>query len=240
MSQDSLARAVVADPRAVAERAVEPMVRSVAQLVQKITETPWRLGPADRTQAHAAGLSDEALFQVVLLSAFFGHLNRIADAVGVELDYAVALTPPHAEPTTPPYLRPEKEEWPTAGPQPLSVDLRPSVVAPLAAWRSHALLREAPLSQKQRAVIAHAVAVRLGDAATVREHDAAPLTQLDEALVAAADEVTLAPWRLGAETVARLRAAGLHDEPVIFDALATASACATFSRIYVALAALSR
>lgn len=216
------------------------MVRSVAQLVQKITATPWRLGPADRSQAHAAGLSDEVLFQVVLLSSFFGHLNRIADAVGVELDYSVVIPMPHAEPATPPYLRPDRAEWPVAGPHPLSVDLRPSVVAPLAAWRSHALLREAPLDRRQRAVIACAVAERLGDAATVQELPIAPLSPLDEALVAAADEVTLAPWRLGAETVARLRAAGLQDDASIFDALATASACATFSRIQVALSALSR
>ena len=231
---------MAADPYSLAERAADPMVRSVAQLVQKITATPWRLGPGDRSQAHAAGLSDEVLFQVVLLSAFFGHLNRVADAVGVELDYAVAIALPHAEPATPPYLRPDRAEWPAAGPHPLAVDLRPSIVAPLSAWRSHALLRETPLDRRQRAVIAYAVAERLGDAATVQELNAAPQTQLDEALVAAADEVTLAPWRLGAQTVARLRAAGLADDATIFDALATASACATFSRIQVALAALSR
>ena len=150
---------MVADPHALAERAADPMVRSVAQLVQKITATPWRLGPADRSQAHAAGLSDEVLFQVVLLSSFFGHLNRIADAVGVELDYSVVIPMPHAEPATPPYLRPDRAEWPVAGPHPLSVDLRPSVVAPLAAWRSHALLREDPLDRRPRAVIACAVAV---------------------------------------------------------------------------------
>lgn len=216
------------------------MVRSIAQLVQKITAMPWRLGPADRSQSHSAGLSDEALYQVVLLSSFFGHLNRIADAVGVELDYSVVIPIPHAEPTTPPYPRPDRSEWPALGPQPLSVDLRPSIVAPLAAWRSHALLREAPLDRRQRAVIAGAVAERLGDAATVQDLHVAPLSPLEEALVTAADEVTLAPWRLGAETVARLRAAGLPDDSAIFDALATASACAMFSRIQVALSALSR
>jgi hypothetical protein len=67
---------------------------------------------------------------------------------------------------------------------------------------------------------------------------AAPTSPLDEVLVATADEVTLSPWRLGAATVACLRAVGLTEDTAIFDVLATAAACTTFSRIEVALAAL--
>lgn len=235
-----LPRAVVADPRSLAERAADPAIRAMVQLVLGITETPWRLGPADRTRAHAAGLTDDMLLQLVLLSSFFGHLNRIADAVGVELDYPVTIAMPHAELATPPYLRPPSGAWPAAGPHALDASLRPGVLAPLAAWRTHALQRSAPLDLHQRAAIAHAVAERLGDAVTLDEFSAVPTTALEEALVTAADEVTLAPWRLGAATVSRLRAAGLADDATIFDALATASACTTFSRIRVALAALSR
>lgn len=227
---------MIADPRALAERGADPLVRTLARLVQLITETPWRLGPADRTRAQAAGLPDKSLTQVVLLSSFFGHLNRVADAVGIELDYKVALPPPHAEPATPPYLRPPAAEWPgVTGSATVEVTLRPGVAAPLSAWRAHALEREAPLDRRQRALIAYAVAERLGDGAP---EPAAPDSALDAALLAMADEVTLAPWRLGAGTVARLREAGLPDEVAQFDAIATAAACATFSRIRVALTAL--
>ena len=48
------------DLHSLAERAADPMVRSIAQLVQKSPVMPWRLGPADRSQSHSAGLSDEA------------------------------------------------------------------------------------------------------------------------------------------------------------------------------------
>lgn len=227
---------MIADPRALAERSADPVVGTLAHLVRLITETPWRLAPADRTRAQAAGLPDESLVQVVLLSSFFGHLNRVADAVGIELDYPAVVKPPHAEPATPPYLRAP----PAAGSgvtrsSALEVALRPGVVEPLAAWHAHVLAREAPLDRRQRALIAYAVAERLGDCTT---EPAAPGSALDRALVATADEVTLAPWRLGAGTVDRLREAGLQDDAVLFDAIATAASCATFSRIRVALAAL--
>lgn len=233
---------MLADPRALAERAPDPTVRTLAHLVRGITETPWRLGPADWARAQAVGLSDAALVQVVLLSSFFGHLNRMADAVGIELDYPTAALPPHAEPATPPYLRPQPAEWPDFTRRSLPVldeALRPGAAEPLLAWREHALLREAPLDRRQRLVIAGAVAACLGDAASWADASgAASGAAGDAALIAAADEVTLAPWRLGAGTVARLREAGFSDDAVLFDVLATAAACTTFSRIRVALAAL--
>lgn len=225
---------MIADPRALAERSADPLVGALANLVRLITEAPWQLGPAERARAQAAGLADESLVQVVLLSSFFGHLNRMADAIGIELDYPAFMKPPHAEPATPPYLRPPPAEW-SGAPRASAVALRPGVVAPLATWRAHALERAAPLDRRQRAVIAHAVAERLGD---FTQAPAAPGSALDAALVATADEITLAPWRLGAGTVDRLRAAGLQDDAALFDAIATASSCTTFSRIRVALAAL--
>lgn len=215
-------------------------MRTLVHLTCFTTTAPWKLGAADLARARAVGLPDETTLQVVLLSAYFGHLNRVADAVGIELDYPTDLTPPHAEPTTPPYRRPAPPEWPDADARPaLELACRSGAAESLAAWRAHALLREAPLARDQRAVIAYAVAERLGDAATVRELAAPPSSPLAAALVEAADEVTLAPWRLGAATIARLRAAGLTDDVAVFDALATAAACTTFSRIQVALAALA-
>lgn len=240
---------MVADPRAVAARAAEPRTRALAHLAQQVTEAPWALRPGDRARAHAAGLRDDEILHTVLLAALFGHLNRMADSVGIALDYAIVVTPPHAEPATPPYLRPARGDWPDDGAKrALDPGQRAGSAEALAAWRRHVLERDEPLSRRQRALIAQAVAERLGDAAGVRDAaqvlaqagEPAPALDaaLDAALVATADAVTLAPWRLGAASVARLRDAGVADEPVLFDAHATASSCTTFSRIRVALAAL--
>lgn len=229
----------MADPRAVATRAADPVIRTLASLARAVTEAPWTLSPADLRQAHAAGLPDAMILQVVLLSAYFGHLNRVADAVGIELDYAVQIPAPPAEPATPRYLRPAIADWPDPDGRPaLSIALREGASEPLWAWRDHALMRDAPLDRRQRALIAYAVAECLGDAATVRAQAVTPQSPQEQALVATAQEVTLAPFSLGAGTIAPLRAAGLADDAAIFDAIATAAACTTFSRIAVALAAL--
>ena len=116
--------------------------------------------------------------------------------------------------------------------------MRPGAAEALTAWRDYALDRDAPLERRQRTLIGGAVAERLGDGAGAKTTRQRPNSALDEALILMADEVTLAPWRLGSSTVARLRAAGLREDAAVCDALATAAACTTFSRIAVASAAL--
>ena len=215
-------------------------MRALAQIARTVTETPWLLDASALAAARAAGLGEEAILQAILLSAFFGHLNRMADAIGIALDYHVAQTPPHAEPATPAYLPApfsDAAQRDSASRSDLDAVRRTGATEALLAWREYALLRDAPLDRRQRTLIAQAVAERLGDRAIARAES--PRSALDAALIATADEVTLAPWRLGAATVARLRAAGLADDAAIFDAIATASGCTTFSRIRVALRAFA-
>jgi len=69
-------------------------MRMLAELTIQIAEAPWKLTRDHMTRAMAAGLSEEDILHVVLIDALFGHLNRIADATGVALDYDVKLQPP--------------------------------------------------------------------------------------------------------------------------------------------------
>lgn len=171
-------------------------------------------------------------------TSLFGHLNRIADAVGVEADYPDSFGAPRVEPATPPYLAAEEAPDPNA-PRPIELAARAGAVDLMSAWRTHALDRDAPLTRRQRALIAHTVAVRLGDA-SVEIEEVVPETRLDLALVDLADLVTRAPWRLGPAAFAPVRALGLADDVEVFDAVATASSCTVFSRIAVTLAAFAR
>jgi hypothetical protein len=176
----------------------------------------------------------------VLQASLFGHLNRIADAVGVDADYPDTFGAPRLVPETPAYLAPAAGEAPDPAPAapPIELASRPGAIELHEAWRAHALDRDGgALDRAQRAVIADAVAVRLGDASVP---SAAPATELDHALVELADTVALAPWRLGPAAYAALRALGLADDAAIFDAVATASAATVFSRIRVALAGFAR
>jgi alkylhydroperoxidase family enzyme len=220
----------------VADRHPDPRIRALTRLTVDITERPWELTGASRASARAAGLDDAAVLHAILQTSMFGHLNRIADAVGVEADYPDSFGAPHVEPATPPYLWPDSVPDPVA-PRPIELGIRTGAVELMGAWRSYVTERETPLTRHQRALIAHAVAVRLGDV-TVEPIEAT--SSLDRALIELADIVTLAPWRLGPEAYAPLRAQGLSDDADVFDAVATASSCTVFSRVAVVLAALAR
>jgi hypothetical protein len=226
----------VIDPRAVADRHLNPRIRALARLTVEVTERPWALSGASLVSARAAGLDDAAVLHAILQTSLFGHLNRIADAVGVELDYPDSFGAPHVEPATPPYLWPDRVPDPAA-PQPIALESRAGAMDLMSAWQVYVLERDAPLNRRQRALLAYVVAVRLGDASVPRVEAETPL---DRALTDLADIVTRAPWQLGPTAYAPLRAQGFSDDPDVFDVIATASSCTVFSRVRVALAALAR
>jgi alkylhydroperoxidase family enzyme len=220
---------VIADPRAVAARWSDPRRRMLAEIAALVTETPWELSPEHRARSHAAGLSDDELLHAIALAAFFGHLNRIADAVAVPLDYEVERRPPHAEPATPALTRAPALR---RGSPTLTIGARPATAAALAAWRDYILA----LAPENRAIAAW-VAELLGDPGP--EHDdPGPASADAPAVRALVEQVTLAPWRLDEDAFAPLRALG-RDDAAVFGVCAAASTFGVTSRIRVALIALS-
>jgi hypothetical protein len=222
---------VIEHPRAIT--AESSRLQSLVELATMVTRTPWKLTRAHLSRAHSAGLSDADVLQAVALSAYFGHLNRIADATGVPLDYDVALA---ASPTDPslPALEPAPE--PRVGRPAIDLSLRPETSRALADWRSYAFYRDVPLTRRQRTFLARCVARWLGDGG-ISPPDDLTGNPLDGELEAVCEVITLAPWRLGPATFSDLRANGFADA-FLFDVVATTSAAGVFSRIEVALISL--
>jgi alkylhydroperoxidase family enzyme len=212
---------VIADAHAVATRWLDARQRMLAELASVVSETPWALSPDHHARSRDAGLSDDDLLHAIALAALFGHLNRIADAVAVPLDYEVRHLPSHAEPATPPLHR---APAPRRGTPALAIESRPATAAALTAWRDYLVARDPANLQ-----IAAWVAGLLGDGDPVPA-DASALRRLVE-------QVTLAPWQLGDDAFAPLRASG-YDDAALFDVCAAASSFGVFSRIRVALTAL--
>jgi len=212
---------VIADAHAVAARWPDARQRMLAEIARVVTETPWAMSPDHRARARDAGLSDDELLHAIALSSFFGHLNRIADAVAIPLDYEVRHLPPHAEPATPPLHR---APAPRRGTPALAIEARPATAAALTAWRDY-LVARGPANLP----IAAWVAELLGDGD--------PVPGGESALRRLVEQVTLAPWQLGDASFAPLRAIG-YDDAALFDACAAASSFGVFSRIRVALTAL--
>lgn len=231
---------MVLDPHALARHG-DAATRALAAFTITVAERPWAVTGADRAALRAAGLDDAAILHALLQAALFGHHNRIADAVGVAADYPDRFSSPRPEPATPAYHRapPMDHGAPlarTAGP--ITLALREGMPERLAGWLAHVLDRDDHLDRRRRAVIRATVAGCLGDASPLAT--VTPTDDLDRALVALTDLVVLAPWRLGPDAYADVRALGLVDDAAVFAAVAVASTCAVASRIDVVLAGFVR
>jgi len=213
---------VIADAHVVASRWPDARQRMLAEIASVVTEAPWALSPDHHVRSRDVGLSDDEVLHAIALSAFFGHLNRIADAVAVALDYEVRHLPPPAEPATPPFHRAPAAQ---RGVPALAIESRPATAAGLTTWRAYVAARNPANLQ-----IAAWVAELLGDGDPVPDEDQRALRGLVE-------QVTLAPWRLGDDSFAPLRALG-YDDAALFDACAAASSFGVLSRLRVALTAL--
>jgi alkylhydroperoxidase family enzyme len=230
---DELARAVIADPKRLRE--LSPRLAAIVEVATLVTEEPWSLTNAHRNRFHDAGLDDESLLHAVMLSAFFGHLNRIADVTDVPLDYEVKQLPPKADRAKPPFASAPKL---LQGRTELTIAKRPASAQALAKWRKYIFDRDAPLPRRQRTVIARWVAQWLGDG-TISSPEDLTFNPLDEEIRVLAELVTLAPWKVDDAAFAPLRSLGLGDAQ-LFDACAVASSAGMFSRIDVALVGLAR
>ncbi len=66
--------------------ALEPRARAILDFAEKVTTKAPEVTADDLEQLRRLGLSDEEILDVVLITAYYNFMTRIADALGVELD----------------------------------------------------------------------------------------------------------------------------------------------------------
>jgi alkylhydroperoxidase family enzyme len=74
-----LVDAVLADWRTAP---VEPPLRAMLGYLEAVTLRPGELGPDDATAVRAAGVSDQAMVDALLVAAYFNLIDRLADSFG--------------------------------------------------------------------------------------------------------------------------------------------------------------
>ncbi|HEY1553005.1 MAG TPA: hypothetical protein VGG28_34480 [Kofleriaceae bacterium] len=216
-NDETLSRAVLhGDPT---QLDLAPRQRALIELVRLVTTAPWSLSREHRARWSALG--DDDLVHAIALSAYFGHLNRIADAVAMPLDYACKIAAPPIDHARAPFARAPNVV--TAMPA-LELSSRPATAAAMAAWREHVRMKPS------YAEIAAWNDGWLG---------AAPPIEAGGELYMLASQVAFAPWQLDDDAYAPLRARGWSDA-ALFDACATASASNAWTRMDVALRALAQ
>ena len=132
-------------------------------------------------------------------SSYFGHLNRIADATRRRR----STTSVQARRRRRSIHRPRRGRVapkPVAGRPAIELARRPATANALAEWRNYVFYRDAPLTRRQRTLIARWVATWLGDGGISPPTDLT-VNPLDDALRAFAEVVTLAPWQISDDDV---------------------------------------
>ena len=80
---DAFVHQVVNDWR---QCALSEGLRALLEFGEKVTRTPATCAAEDIAKLRTAGFSDAAIHDAVQLIAYFNYINRIGDALGVELE----------------------------------------------------------------------------------------------------------------------------------------------------------
>jgi len=64
--------------------------RAIADYVVKLTRDATKVTPADHEKLRDVGFDDTGILQITLIASWFNYINRVADALGVGRDAAVA------------------------------------------------------------------------------------------------------------------------------------------------------
>ena len=60
--------------------------RAICEFTEKLTRTPGAMTPLDLDTLRTVGLDDEQIVDVVHIIGYFNHINRVADALGVDAE----------------------------------------------------------------------------------------------------------------------------------------------------------
>ena len=80
---DSLADGAKAGWKSIREQLTDRQ-RALCAFAEKLTLTPAKMSPHDLEELRRVGLDDGAILEAVHVIGYFNHINRVADALGVD------------------------------------------------------------------------------------------------------------------------------------------------------------
>jgi alkylhydroperoxidase family enzyme len=224
------------------DESLGPRARSLARLAATLTAKPWALTAAAVADAGRQGLDEEQVETAVGVIAMFNYFTRVADATGIEFDYATplpAFQPDRRQAAAPRPARAARPGSPggdeAARPRPRPGMLR----AAWQSWRAYLLAADEPLSRPDRRLLASVAAEEAADWAGAEAlAPPGPVTGRDAQLIAFARKLSRQPWRMEAADLDRLRASG-YSEAAVLHAISVVAHQNADSRLAAGLAALN-
>jgi uncharacterized peroxidase-related enzyme len=80
---DALTEAIKTDFR---QAAMDEPTRKMLEYVERVTLTPADIEETEVEELKRHGFTDEDIFDIVHITGYFSHINRVADALGVDLE----------------------------------------------------------------------------------------------------------------------------------------------------------
>lgn len=76
------------------EAELRPADEALCAFAEKLTLSPSKMQPADLDALRAVGFDDRGIHDATQVIAYFNYINRIADALGTDLEPEMPSTPP--------------------------------------------------------------------------------------------------------------------------------------------------
>ncbi|MCG8604849.1 peroxidase [bacterium] len=80
---DALTEAIKTDFR---QAEIDKATRKMLEYVERVTLTPAYIDQREVEELKQYGFTDEDILDIVHITGFFSHINRVADALGVDLE----------------------------------------------------------------------------------------------------------------------------------------------------------
>ena len=94
MTEDAAGRWAEAVARDWRSAGLEGPERALCAYAEKLTREPWAMQRSDVDALRAAGFDDVAIHEAVQVIAYFNYINRVADALHVDLEPDMPPYPP--------------------------------------------------------------------------------------------------------------------------------------------------
>lgn len=193
-----------------------PPAAALARFAVTLTAEPWLLTGAIADDLTGQGFGADAIETATGVVATFNYLTRVADASGIEFDYASPL--PAFEPdkarTSP--ARPGRASWPVVPASQRRFTGSAALNEAWDRWRAYVFESAEPLSYRDRQLLARAAAEECCDGWRADQlHAYEPETAAESLLTGFARKLSREPWRMQPADLDTLRAAGYQETALL-------------------------
>ena len=193
-----------------------PRAAALARYAVSLTAEPWALAGDLASELAAQGFDGESAEAATVVIAMFNYLTRVADASGIEFDYASPLPAFEPDRDRSAAARPDRSAWPTIPAEARTSPRFAGLNEAWQRWHDYVLESDEPLTHRERQVLALAAARECCDGWRADElHEYEPKDAAESALVDFASKLSCRQWQMDAADLDALRGAGYPESAVL-------------------------